>query len=221
MLNTLSNIDSQSILIFVAQLVVLFFSIVLHEIAHGYAAYLCGDSTAKDRGRLSLNPLKHIDPFGTIILPVILLLMSSGGFAFGYAKPVPINPYNFRKHDRDLLLTGAAGPATNIALAILGGILFRLLVHTGIVSSVVIAQSIYYLVIVNLVLAFFNLIPIPPLDGSRILQKFLSKRMRFYYHKLEPYGFFIVIAITWLLPGLFNAYIGWTVGPVASFLLGI
>lgn len=221
MLNTLSSTSFESIILFVLQLLVLFLSIILHEIAHGYAALLCGDSTAKDRGRLTLNPIAHIDPFGTIILPVLLLFMSGGGFSFGYAKPVPINPANFRNESRDLLITGAAGPLTNIVLAIIGGVLFRLFYHTGLVDSIIFGQTLVYLVVINLVLAFFNLIPIPPLDGSRILQRFLSKRMRYYYHQIEPYGFFIVIGITWLLPSLFNGYINATVGPISSFLLGI
>lgn len=221
MLNTLSTINTESILIFLLQLVVLFFSIILHEMAHGYAALWCGDTTAKNHGRLTLNPLAHVDPFGTLVLPLILLFASGGAFAFGYAKPVPINPYNFRNQQRDLLITGAAGPATNIILAIFGGIIFRLFVLTGIIQSTVIIQTIFYLVIVNLVLAFFNLIPIPPLDGSRIVQRFLTPKMRHYYHKLEPYGFMIVIGITWLLPQVFSAYINFTVGPVSTLLLGI
>lgn len=222
MLNTLSSaITIESVTIFALQLLVLFFSIILHEISHGYAALLCGDPTAKEQGRLTLNPLAHVDPFGTILLPIILLFASGGGLAFGYAKPVPINPLRFRNQSRDLLITGAAGPATNIMLAILGGIFFRVVVLTGLVTSPVMIQTIYYLVIVNLVLAFFNLIPIPPLDGSRIVQRFLTKRMRYHYHKLESYGFIIVIAIVWIFPSVFNTYINLTVGPIASFLLGI
>jgi Zn-dependent protease len=155
-------------------------------------ALIKGDSTARDSGRLTLNPLPHIDIFGTIILP-FLLIISRSGIVFGYAKPVPIDPYFLRNPKRDLMWIGAAGPASNIAIAVVLSILIRLGIDF---------QFIAYGVIINLLLAFFNLIPIPPLDGSRILQGFLSYELQEKYLRIERYGFFIIIILLWM--GILN-----------------
>lgn len=223
-LSSLGQPDLYSTALWICRIAILMISIIIHEVSHGYSAYLLGDSTAKRMGRLSLNPIKHIDPIGTIVMPIVLLIASGGAFAFGYAKPVPINPANFHDERKGMLFTGAAGPVSNILLAILGGIAFRLLNAFGAFSSYAgafIGQLFIYLVIMNLVLAFFNLIPIPPLDGSRIVQRFLSPRARDRYHSFEPYGFGIILLISFLVPSIFSTYIGWTVSPIAGLLLGL
>jgi len=157
---------------------ILLYSIVFHEVSHGYVAYKLGDPTAKYEGRLSLNPISHIDPIGTILLPILTFLTS--GFVFGWAKPVPYNPYNLRNPERDSIYIALAGPLTNIFLALIFTFLFK----------------IYQLDIflfglrINLILAFFNLLPIPPLDGSKLL---LTKIPLEIYHYFELYGFFLII----------------------------
>ncbi|MCD5383978.1 site-2 protease family protein [candidate division WOR-3 bacterium] len=169
------------------QLLILFFSIIVHEVSHGYAALRYGDPTAKHAGRLSFNPLRHIDPFGTIILPLILILTGSP-FLIGWAKPVPINPYYLRNPREDMMKIGAAGPLSNFALAILFSLIYR---TVGIEPF---AYFILYAVFINLLLAVFNLIPVPPLDGSRILGGLLPYDLYEKYMRIEPYGFIIVFA---------------------------
>lgn len=181
-------------------LFIVFFSVVVHEFCHGYAAYLNGDDTAKVMGRLTLNPLPHIDPFTTIILPVLLLLVSGGRFAIGMARPVPINPFNFRDYDRGMLTVGIAGPASNIAIGTFLALLSRIFLHGYIVQFLLIGA------VINFILAFFNLIPIPPLDGSRILGVFLPSKLRYRYEQMERYGILIVMifvftgGLRWLFP---------------------
>jgi Zn-dependent protease len=203
-------------------------AIILHEVAHGFVAYLLGDPTAKDRGRLTLNPISHMDIWGTVVMPVVLLVMSGGEFAFGYAKPVPINPYRMTKTtpETGMLLTGAAGPATNIVLALVTAGLYRVMLLAGGVPDMVIS-SLAFFVRINLVLAFFNLIPIPPLDGSRVVQRFLSGRAREMYASIEPYGFMIVILIAFVVPSMtgrlidpLSTYLNATVVPIER-LLGV
>lgn len=147
--------------------VIVFYSIILHEISHAQVADWLGDDTARRMRRLSLNPLKHIDPIGTILIPLILYL--TAGFIFGYAKPVPLNPYNFRNMKRDIGLSALAGPITNILIAVLFAVIFHL------TSTMILLPKVCFLVVyMNLLLAFFNLIPVPPLDGSKVLGIFLS-----------------------------------------------
>jgi Zn-dependent protease len=146
-------------------------SVVVHEVSHGAVANALGDRTAKDLGRLTLNPLKHLDPFGSVILP---LLLSFTGFIFGYAKPVPYNPANLRDRRYGPAMVGLAGPFANIALAILFGLVLRVL-PVGLAGSLL-PQLLAIIVIVNLALAFFNLIPVPPLDGHWLLMAFLPAR---------------------------------------------
>lgn len=176
-------------------LVVLFFSITLHEFAHGYVAFIYGDQTARNQGRLTLNPLKHIDPFGTILLP--LLLYFSGAPLIGWAKPVPINPYNFSEPKKGLLLCSLAGPLTNFSLALILTVLHRVF-HLVSWLDYLLINGIY----INLILGLFNLIPIPPLDGSRLISYFLKGRAAARFNQIEPYGILIIIALFYL--GFFN-----------------
>jgi len=173
-------------------LLIFFFSVIVHEVSHGYIALLNGDDTAKNMGRLTLNPIPHIDPFGTIILPFLFLLVSNGRFAIGMAKPVPINPFNFRDYDKGLLSVGLAGPLSNIILGTFFALLVRFL-PTGDLSDIFLFSA-----YINYILAFFNLIPIPPLDGSRVLSVFLPHNIRIKYESIERYGIFIVIAFLFL-----------------------
>ncbi|MBN1445602.1 MAG: site-2 protease family protein [Candidatus Omnitrophica bacterium] len=177
-------------------LFILFFSVIVHEFCHGYVAYLNGDDTARLLGRLTFNPIPHIDPVGTVLLPLILIVASvfTGGrlFIIGWAKPVPINPLNFRDHDRGMLTVGLAGPASNIILGTILALLSKNFT-AGIVKDVF-----FFGGIINFVLAFFNLIPIPPLDGSRILGVFLPGNIRYRYEQLERYGFMLVFAFLFL-----------------------
>lgn len=198
--------------------------IVLHEVSHGYVAYRLGDPTAKMRGRLSLNPLKHIDPFGTVLLPLLLSL--SGLPAFGYAKPVPINPHYFRDYRKGMLLTGLAGPTTNLSLAIIASLILRLLLALGVDSRSMGADLVLLFAYLNLVLMFFNLIPVPPLDGSRVLPVFLSDSALMKYHQFERYGVLIVFAALLILPrvlgvDILGAYLNVTALPVLRLLTGI
>jgi Zn-dependent protease len=190
-------------------------AIVIHEVSHGWAAYALGDTTAKDKGRLSLNPIRHIDPWGTILLP--LLMVAILGFGFGYAKPVPVNPYRFKDYRRGMFLTGIAGPASNLVLAMLSGLLFRLVGGGGMLGL-----ALFYFALMNLVLMFFNLIPLPPLDGSRVLPLFLSDRAMETYHSIERYGFLIILVALWVLPSYLGIDpLGWYFGATVYPLLGL
>ena len=168
----------------------LFIGVILHEYMHGRVADWRGDHTARNAGRLTLNPIPHIDPFGTVLLPLGLLLISLGSFAFGYAKPVPINPY-FMKKKTDILLVSLAGPLTNFVVALLIA-LIGLVVRLVGVSNIDVFRFFYYASFINIWLGIFNLIPIPPLDGSHVLEYFLSNESRVYYERIAPFGFVIV-----------------------------
>jgi len=172
---------------------ILFPSIVLHEYAHGWVAYKLGDATAKQAGRLTLNPLKHIDPFGTIILPGILIILRFLGgptLLVGFAKPVPVNFSNLHNPKRDMMWVGLAGPAINVILAFLCA---KLLVSRFISAEA--AELLLIAVFINLLLAVFNMMPIPPLDGSRLVMGLLPRRYAAIYARLEPYGIWIVILL--------------------------
>lgn len=169
---------------------VLIMSVIAHEVSHGYAAALLGDPTARLAGRLSLNPVKHIDPVGSIAVPLLSYML--GGFIFGWAKPVPYNPYNLKNQRFGPAIVAAAGPAMNIAIAIIFGMLVRFAAPLGIANEAFYSLAIM-IVFINVLLALFNLIPIPPLDGSKILSAFLPSRYLSFMASLEQYSFFVVI----------------------------
>lgn len=172
-------------------------AIILHEVAHGWVADRLGDSTARYSGRLTLNPAAHVDFFGTILLPLVLLI--SGGFIFGYAKPVPINPYNLRNQRRDIIWVSLAGVLTNLALAAASAMVFRLVASVSPGSwGLIITPLMMMLMVsvrVNIILAVFNAIPIPPLDGSRVLVNLLPPEQSAVFSRLEPYGFLIILVL--------------------------
>lgn len=175
-------------------LIILIFSIVIHEVSHGAMAYWLGDATAKYAGRLTLNPIPHIDPIGSVFLPLLLWISGSPVF-FGWAKPVPYNPYNLRDQKYGPALVSAAGPGSNLLLALLFGILIRALIAYAPMSSWLITfiGLLSYIVIINIFLAIFNLVPIPPLDGSKILYAILPDSANNIKMFLEQWGMFLLI----------------------------
>ena len=188
-------------------LLVLFFSVIIHEIAHGYIALLNGDPTAKLYGRLTLNPLPHIDPVGTILVPALLFL-SHSGILFGWAKPVPVNPMNFRNFRTGELSVSAAGPLSNFFLAFV----FAQLSHWA-ANNQGFFLLCYAGVYINLILMLFNLIPIPPLDGSRIIMPLLPLAIQQLYAQLEPVGFILILIL--LYSGIWSMLIM----PIFQFLI--
>ncbi len=189
------------------------FAITLHEVAHGWVASKLGDSTAKILGRLSLNPIKHIDPIGTIVVPLVMVLVS--GFAFGWAKPVPVNMNNLNNPRKDMAIVAMAGPLANVAMAIFWVIFLKIV--SLLVSDINIAKGLMAMgqagIIINLVLFVFNLFPIPPLDGSKVLSGFLPKSAALMMDKIEPYGFFIVVGL------LYFGILGTVMNPIISFFM--
>jgi Zn-dependent protease len=173
------------------------FAITLHEAAHGYVARMFGDQTAFVAGRISLNPLKHIDPVGTVIVPAVILLMSSlggGGFLFGWAKPVPVDFGSLRNPKRDMIWVAAAGPGINLVMAIVWALLWRGLLVLG-VDEQFFLQMARAGVFVNIGLMALNLLPVPPLDGGRIVTGLLPGRLAWQYARIEPYGLMIVLGL--------------------------
>ncbi len=175
-------------------------AIVVHEFAHGFIANRLGDPTAKRAGRLSFNPLKHIDPFGTVLLPILLALM--GGPVFGYAKPVPYNPRYFKNLKQGEVLTGLAGPASNLIMAIIAAIIaFFVMPAIGMNDTTVWIGVIFvYFIYINLILMFFNLLPIPPLDGSSLIVPFLPQKALPTWYKIQQYALPVFFIIVFVLP---------------------
>jgi Zn-dependent protease len=175
------------------------FAITLHEAAHGYVAKLFGDRTAEMLGRVTLNPVKHVDPVGTILVPGLLLLTAklAGGvpFIFGWAKPVPVNYANLRRPRRDMIWVAAAGPGSNFAQALLWAIVLMATLAGGVLASEGLSEMARIGVNVNLVLMALNLLPIPPLDGGRVLAGILPGRAAYALSRVEPYGLFIILAL--------------------------
>lgn len=205
-------------------------ALVLHEVAHGFAAYKLGDPTAKSRGRLSLNPVKHIDPFGTVILPLCLMAMNMP--VFGYAKPVPYNPAYFEDPRKGDMMVGFAGPAANLLQALAGAALAAVLWLALPIAQLAAASTfVYYAyflflptyVMVNLCLLFFNIIPIPPLDGSSILMFFLPKRYVRTYYKVQQYAMPILLVVLVVLPAVLPQLniVGWYMDATAGNLYNL
>lgn len=187
------------------------FAITIHEAAHGYAARYFGDNTAHLLGRITLNPLKHIDPLGTIVMPLMLYFATSGAFLFGYAKPVPVNFGNLRNPKRDMAWVALAGPASNFAQAIFWAVSLVVMVWLGVEEMFFIKMA-QAGALVNLVMWAFNLFPLPPLDGGRILVGLLPWKQAQWVSRIEPWGFFVVMAL--VLAGVVGTY--W-LRPLISF----
>lgn len=181
---------------FIISLPIFFFCLVIHEFAHGFMAEKCGDSTARYLGRLTLNPMAHIDPFGTVMLPLLLYFMHSP-VMFGWAKPVPINPLNFRNPRWDSLKVSLAGPGANILTAVSAGLILHgfSLAHLnpGIAGGIL-----KFMILISLVLAIFNLVPVPPLDGSHILAALLPSHLAYKYESFQRYGFILIVILLYL-----------------------
>jgi len=193
---------------FIFAIAVLVISVVIHEVSHGYAANVLGDPTAKYAGRLTLNPFKHLDFFGSFLVPVITFLM--GGFIFGWAKPVPYNPYNLKNQRWGPALVGAAGPLSNFLIAVMFGLVIR---YGGVyeILPTPFIQIASLIAFINIILGVFNLIPIPPLDGSKVLFAFLPYRWRALQEFLEQYGFFLLLIFVFffyrlILPIIFGLF---------------
>jgi Zn-dependent protease len=206
-------------------IVPLLFAVTIHEVAHGYVAYKMGDNTAMLAGRLSLNPIKHLDFFGSFFLPLLLKLTGST-IIFGYAKPVPVNFSNFRNYRKSTIYVSSAGVLANFALAIISGLLFQILTHfqplwhASFLKPFVLDlyQMLGYSVLINLVLAVFNLIPIPPLDGSKIIAMLLPVSLRLQYARMERFGMIIIISL--LLTGSLGRVLTFFLIPMFNILIG-
>ena len=200
-------------------------AITMHEAAHGWAAWKLGDDTAKQLGRVTFNPLAHIDPFGTIILPAVLITV--GGFLFGWAKPVPVNFGRLGRPRRDMVLVAAAGPAVNIILAVTSAIALHAVQFMGPDVGEWAARNLINSININLILAIFNMLPLPPLDGGRVAVGVLPYRLALPFSKLERYGLFILIGLIFILPMLGREFgydleiFRWLIGVPLEFLRGV
>lgn len=199
------------------------FAITLHEAAHGYAARHFGDPTAYQAGRISLNPLRHIDPVGTLLIPAMILFASGGKFAFGWAKPVPVNFGRLRHPKRDMLWVAAAGPGANLLMALIWAFFFKIMtiIPTNYFSEPALRMA-QGGIIINFVLMILNLLPLPPLDGGRIAVSLLPHRLAYQFSRVEPYGMIILIVLmfTGLLSAVMLPLIGMAIS-IIGFLFGI
>jgi len=202
-------------------------SVTMHEAAHGYTANLLGDNTAKKLGRVTLNPFKHIDRFGTVILPLLLILMKSP-FIFGWAKPVPVMFHHLKNPLRDMIFVAIAGPLTNIVLAIISASILSLMQNLSLLGdNFWLVRTLMNFIFINIILAVFNMIPIPPLDGGRVAVGLLPRHISYQLSKLEKYGLFIIIGALFILPLIGNQIgisldpIHWFIQYFSSFLLTI
>ncbi|MDO8618880.1 MAG: site-2 protease family protein [Candidatus Daviesbacteria bacterium] len=195
-------------------LVILLFSVIVHEVMHGWVALQFGDETAKRMGRLTLNPIPHIDPVGTILFPALLMITGSP-ILFGWAKPVPVNPLNFSDLRKGELLVSAAGILANFGLAAIAAILFHLLIIVP-TTPLLVLELLRYTVTINLILGVFNLFPIPPLDGSKVLMSQLSYTLVKQYEKLEQYGFLLLLVL--LFTGIPQVILSAIVGILSKIL---
>lgn len=212
-------------------------AVIFHEVAHGYIALKLGDTTARDMGRLTLNPLPHIDPIGTILIPAVLILFKAG-FIFGYARPVPVNFMRLKNPKRGMAIVALAGPATNILIALVAALLLRLLViadpglinqikahgpSAGVLGTLAVSAAyiLFYTFFLSVILAIFNLIPIPPLDGGRIAVGLLPEAAARAYSRIEPFGMILVVAILFLDPlHIFSSIMYITIRLISWLLLG-
>jgi Zn-dependent protease len=194
----------------------LIIAITFHEVAHGYVARFFGDNTAWQFGRVTLNPFKHIDPIGTILLPALLFLTRSP-FLFGYAKPVPVDFRALRNPRRDMVWVAAAGPAMNIALGVLAALSFHLVNYLPSTAGRWVAENLKNALLINVFLAIFNLLPLPPLDGGRIAVGLLPDRLAMPLARLEPYGLPILIGVIFILP-ILGAQLGINLSVVSQFI---
>lgn len=192
---------SETLLLALVLIPCLVVAIVFHEVAHGWSALALGDPTAKEQRRLSLNPIRHVDPVGTVILPGFLAVV--GAPVFGWAKPVPVDAARLRNPRFGMMAVAAAGPATNFALALVGAAALGVASTTGLAANALVSQGIFTFILMNLFIGVFNLLPIPPFDGSHIIEGALPRRMAVAYEKLRPFGmllFFCLILLSWALP---------------------
>jgi Zn-dependent protease len=211
----------------VVMIVPLLMAVTIHEVAHGYVAFRLGDNTAKLAGRLTLNPLKHLDITGSLILPLMLKIMGSP-VIFGYAKPVPVNFYNLRNHRKGTVYVSAAGVSANLVMVMISGLLFRGLLRSGpiwydtFLSPILMDLFLMlgFSVLINTVLAVFNLLPIPPLDGSRILAPFLPMRIRMHYARMERFGIIILIFLFFVGGNSLFKAISYVMAPILTLALG-
>ncbi|MBI2577383.1 MAG: site-2 protease family protein [Candidatus Wildermuthbacteria bacterium] len=203
------------ILRFLVPFVILGFSIIMHEVSHGFVANALGDPTAKNAGRLTLNPIPHIDPIGSILLPLLLIVLKAG-FFIGWAKPVPVNPLNFKRRF-DAIFVSIAGPISNLALALVFGLFLRFFPQE--LQSPAMFAVFGYIVYINLLLAIFNLIPIPPLDGSHVLFHFLPRSYQQYQPFLMQFGIILIFFFVFFRPGFLSSLVNFAFEPLMGLSL--
>ena len=229
-MSLLSSFSVERLARIAISVVLVMFSATLHEMAHGFAALRCGDATAKEAGRLTLNPAAHLDGFGSFILPLLMALM--GGPMFAFAKPVPYNPRRLKNPRRDEVIVALAGPASNLVQALLGTAVFGMawgnrLLLSGVIGSAGLKWLLQILttyIYVNLSLAFFNLIPFPPLDGSKVVMPLLKGEAKERYYRIQAYAMPVLIAVLYVLPSFLGldpvgAYLDFTAGNLYDLLL--